>query len=140
MSTGTVTIQLGKDVTITGVSNARSCTVSHSASEVDVTKFGDTSRKFRKALIEQTVEVECVDSPGVTVGGTFTINGVDFDYGLFITALITFLLTMAVIYFVVVVPYNKFRERIAKPVETAPAGPTNEEKLLMEIRDALRAR
>jgi hypothetical protein len=75
MSTGTVTIRLGKDVTITGVANARSCTVSHSASEVDVTKFGDTSRKFRKALIEQTVEVECVDSPGVTVGGTFTIGG-----------------------------------------------------------------
>ena len=75
MPTGTVTIQLGKDVTITGVANARSCTVSHSASEVDVTKFGDTSRKFRKALIEQTVEVECVDSPGVSVGGTFTIGG-----------------------------------------------------------------
>lgn len=75
MPTGTVTIQLGKDVTITGVANARSCTVSHSASEVDVTKFGDTSRKFRKALIEQTVEVECVDAPGVSVGGTFTLGG-----------------------------------------------------------------
>lgn len=75
MPTGTVTIQLGKDVTITGVSNARSCTVSHSASEIDVTKLGDTSRKFRKAMIEQTVEVECVDAPGVSIGGTFTIGG-----------------------------------------------------------------
>jgi hypothetical protein len=75
MPTGTVTIQLGKNVTITGVSNARSCTVSHSASEIDVTKLGDTSRKFRKAMIEQTVEVECVDDPGVTIGGTFTIGG-----------------------------------------------------------------
>jgi hypothetical protein len=75
MPAGTVEIKLGKDVTITGVSNARSCTVSHSASEVDVTKFGDTSRKFRKALIEQTIEVECVDAPGVTIGGTFTIAG-----------------------------------------------------------------
>jgi hypothetical protein len=75
MPAGTVTIQLGKDVTITGVANARSCTVSHSASEIDVTKFGDTSRKFRKAMIEQTVEVECVDAPGVTIGGTFTLGG-----------------------------------------------------------------
>lgn len=74
MPTGTVEIKLGKDVTITGVNNARSCTVSHSASEVDVTKFGDTSRKFRKALIEQTVEVECVDAPGVTLGATFTLG------------------------------------------------------------------
>jgi hypothetical protein len=75
MPAGTVEIKLGKDVVITGVTNARSCTVSHSASEVDVTKFGDTSRKFRKALIEQTVELECVDDPGVSIGGTFTIGG-----------------------------------------------------------------
>ena len=75
MPAGTVEIKLGKEVTITGVSNARSCTVSHSASEVDVTKFGDTSRKFRKALIEQTVELECVDDPGVTAGSTFTLAG-----------------------------------------------------------------
>jgi hypothetical protein len=68
-------IVLGKDVTITGVANVRSCTVSHSASEIDVTKLGDTSRKFRKAMIEQTVELECVDDPGVSAGGTFTIGG-----------------------------------------------------------------
>jgi hypothetical protein len=71
----TVTITLGKDVTIGGVTNARSCTVTNSASDVDVTKFGDASRKFRKALIEQTVELECVDDPGVTIGGVFTISG-----------------------------------------------------------------
>lgn len=75
MPTGTVTIQLGKDVTLTGINNGRSCTVSHSASEIDVTKFGDASRKFRKAMIEQTVEVECVDDPGVLIGGTFTLGG-----------------------------------------------------------------
>lgn len=69
------TVQLGKDVTITGVANARSATVTNSASDIDVTKLGDTSRKFRKALIEQTIEVECVDAPGVTVGASFTITG-----------------------------------------------------------------
>lgn len=71
----TTTVTLGKDVTITGVSNARSCTVTNSASEIDVTKFGDTSRKYKKALIEQTVELECVDDPGVNAGGTFTLGG-----------------------------------------------------------------
>lgn len=69
------TVQLGKDVVITGVANARSCTVSSSSSEIDVTKFGDSSRKFRKTLIEQTIEVECVDDPGVEAGDTFTISG-----------------------------------------------------------------
>lgn len=71
-------ITLGKDVTITGVSNARSVTVSNSASEIDVTSFADGSagfRKYKKALIEQTVELECVDSPGVSIGGTFTLSG-----------------------------------------------------------------
>lgn len=72
---GSVTVTLGKDVVITGVTNARSCTVTNSASDVDVTKFGDTSRKYRKALIEQTIELECVDAPGVSIGGTFTIGG-----------------------------------------------------------------
>jgi hypothetical protein len=70
-----MSVQLGKDVTITGVSNARTVTVNNSSAEVDVTKFGDSSRKFRKALIEQTVEVECVDDPGVEVGDIFTLTG-----------------------------------------------------------------
>lgn len=73
--TPSVNVTLGKDVTVTGVFNARSATVTNSASDVDVTKFGDTSRKFRKALIEQTIELECVDAPGVSIGGTFTIGG-----------------------------------------------------------------
>jgi len=68
-------VTLGKDVTITGITNARSVTVNNSAAEIDVTKFGDTSRKFRKALVEQTVEVECVDDPGVEAGDTFTLGG-----------------------------------------------------------------
>lgn len=70
-------VTLGKDVTITGLSNARSVTVNNTASEIDVTKFGDTSRKFRKAMIEQTIEVECVDDPGKTVGQTFALSGTD---------------------------------------------------------------
>jgi hypothetical protein len=69
------TITLGKDVTISGVANARSCTVTNSANEIDVTKLGDTSRKFRRGLIEQTIEVECVDAPGTTAGSNFTITG-----------------------------------------------------------------
>lgn len=68
-------ITLGKDVTISGVANARSVTVTQSAAEIDVTKFGDTERHYRKALIEQTVEVECVDAPGVEAGDVFNLSG-----------------------------------------------------------------
>lgn len=70
-----MSVTLGKDVSITGVSNARTVTVNNTASEIDVTALGDTSRKFRKAVIEQTVEIECVDDPQVAVGETFTLSG-----------------------------------------------------------------
>jgi predicted secreted protein len=74
-TTTTTAVQLGKNVSISGVANARSCTITSSANEIDVTKFGDTSRKFQRGLIEQTIEVECVDDPGVTAGTSFTISG-----------------------------------------------------------------
>lgn len=72
-----VSYTLGSGITVTGVSNARSFTVSNTATEIDVTKFGDTGRKYRKGIIEQTIELECVDAPGVSVGGTFTITGTE---------------------------------------------------------------
>jgi large conductance mechanosensitive channel len=43
-------------------------------------------------------------------GLTFTINGSEFHYGLFINALISFLLVALVIYYVVIVPMNKVAE------------------------------
>lgn len=70
-------VKLGKDASISGISNARSVSVSNTANEVDITKFGDSTRKFVKAMVEQTVEVECVDAPGVSIGGTFTLSGSD---------------------------------------------------------------
>ena len=68
-------VTLGKDVSVTGVSNARSVTVDASGNEIDITKLGDTVRKFRTSHVELTCEVECVDDPGVSVGGTFTLSG-----------------------------------------------------------------
>lgn len=97
--------------------------------------FAALVKAFSDAFINPLIKLA---TGGVNVGGKFTINGVDFDYGMFITALITFLLTMWVIYAVVVVPYNKFRERIAKPAE-APEVPA-QEQLLIEIRDAIKNR
>lgn len=66
---------LGKDVTITGLSNVRSYTFTETANEIDCTAIGDSNRKYRKSLVDVTVEAECVDSPGVSVGGTFSFSG-----------------------------------------------------------------
>ncbi|RKN24110.1 large conductance mechanosensitive channel protein MscL [Micromonospora musae] len=70
-------------------------------------------------------------------GAMWTIRGVDFDWIAFINALITFLLTAAALYFLVVYPMNRLAERRRRGEEPPPAAPSEEVKLLTEIRDAL---
>ena len=55
----------------------------------------------------------------------FTINGSVFQYGLFINALITFLLVALAIYYVVIVPINKLNELKARG--KAPEDPTTKQ-------------
>ncbi|MDQ4038295.1 MAG: large conductance mechanosensitive channel protein MscL [Actinomycetota bacterium] len=74
---------------------------------------------------------------GGTAGGTAEVNGQVFTWGAFLGAVITFVLTAAVIYFVVVVPMKVIAERRARGEEPGPADPTDVE-LLTEIRDLLR--
>jgi large conductance mechanosensitive channel len=61
-------------------------------------------------------------------------------YGSFLTALVTFLLVAAAVFFFVVKPYNMYRARRAKAEEAAPAAapePAEEIVLLRQIRDQL---
>lgn len=66
--------------------------------------------------------------------GAVTQPEVAIAYGAFITTIINFLVVAFVI-FMVVKAVNKAKKAEPAP---APAGPTNEEKLLMEIRDSLK--
>lgn len=50
----------------------------------------------------------------------FTINGSRFQYGLFINAVISFLIIAAVVFFLVVRPYNAFKRRFEKGEEEIP--------------------
>ena len=71
-------------------------------------------------------------------GGTFTINDQVFDWGAFLNQVITFVLTAAVVYVVVVLPMKTLMERRTRGEEAGPVAPTQVE-LLVEIRDLLRA-
>jgi large conductance mechanosensitive channel len=64
-----------------------------------------------------------------------TVMGI--NIGNFLTALVTFVLTALILYFVVVVPYNRL-SAIRKQDE--PEKAASAEDLLAEIRDLLRAR
>lgn len=59
------------------------------------------------------------------------------SFGAFLNATISFLILAAVVYFFVVVPYTRAKERF---FPTTPAGTPEDIKLLQEIRDTLRAR
>jgi len=68
----------------------------------------------------------------------FTINGARFTYGLFLNALISFLIVAAVVFFFVIKPMNALMTRVKRDAEPASDAPAEDIVLLTEIRDALR--
>jgi large conductance mechanosensitive channel len=65
--------------------------------------------------------------------GEVTLLGV--NIGMFLNALVAFLIVAAVVYFLVVTPYNRLQERMSAGEEPAPPAP--DIALLTEIRDLL---
>ena len=75
---------------------------------------------------------------GGQLGGEVVVNGQHFTWGAFLSQVITFVLTAAIVYFLIVLPMHRLLERRARGQEPGPAVPT-EIELLVEIRDLLRA-
>ena len=75
---------------------------------------------------------------GITIDGIYG-QPVTFPVGELISAVISFLAVALVVYFVFVIPMNKYKERQAakNPAVEEETLPT-EQELLIEIRDALR--
>jgi large conductance mechanosensitive channel len=69
---------------------------------------------------------------------TFTINDSVFRYGAFFNAIISFVIIAAVIFFLVVKPLNVLAAR-RKREAPEPEAPTEDVRLLTEIRDLLQA-
>lgn len=77
---------------------------------------------------------------GIMIGGRFTINGVSFNYGAFLSAVINFLI-MALILFMLIKGVNRLMTIGKKKEEekpAAPPAPSKEELILTEIRDLLK--
>jgi large conductance mechanosensitive channel len=66
-----------------------------------------------------------------------TVNGSKIVYGSTITALLNFLIVAAAVYFVVVVPMNALASRRADAADADTPAPSDEARLLTEIRDLL---
>jgi large conductance mechanosensitive channel len=86
---------------------------------------------FTVAIIEPLIGL--VLGGGVDVG-VVVVNSQVFDFTLLINSIITFIITMLVIYYALVVPVNRMRR---KQEDEAPPEPAEEVVLLSEIRDLL---
>ncbi len=108
--------------------------------------FGGIVTAFTKGIIEPLLKA-LGGNPNVSLGvkiGEFTNDKGEkianmIDIGMIINALLGFLITAAVIFFVIVKPANALMTKMKKAEADAPAPPTPEDvKLLTEIRDLLK--
>ncbi|MGL4174001.1 MAG: large conductance mechanosensitive channel protein MscL [Actinomycetota bacterium] len=106
------------------------------------TAFAALVAAFGAALINPIISA----LPGASSEGLgFSLRGGELEsstflnFSLLVNAIIVFLVTAAVVYFIFVVPMNKLKERQARGQEAAPAPLADDVVLLQEIRDLLRA-
>lgn len=97
--------------------------------------IGAAFGKIVSSLVEDVI-TPLLLNPALKAAGAENIaklswNGV--AYGNFLSAVISFLCIAMVLFWVI-----KAANKVNKPAEVAPAGPTKEEQLLTEIRDLLK--
>jgi large conductance mechanosensitive channel len=98
--------------------------------------FGAVITAFTSAFI--TPLIALIGGKPDFGGLAFAISGTEFRYGLFLNALIAFLIIAAVVFFFVVRPMNAVMARLKRGDEE-PEAPTAEVTVLTEIRDLLAA-
>ena len=98
--------------------------------------FAAVIKAFLDGLVNPLIAA-IFGKPSLNDVGMFQINNAQFSIGIVLTALVNFLLVAAAVYFVLIVPVNKLRERFVTEEEAVDA---EEIALLKEIRDALKAR
>ncbi|MBO4635972.1 MAG: large conductance mechanosensitive channel protein MscL [Clostridiales bacterium] len=104
--------------------------------------FGNIVTALTDSFI--TPLIQCITgNDEVEVGGQFVIRGAAFTYGAFISAVINFII-LALILFCLIKAVNKAMSLGKKKKEeeeaAAPAEPSDEVKLLTEIKDLLAAK
>jgi large conductance mechanosensitive channel len=104
-----------------------------SAAVIIGTAFGALVTQFGNSFLKPLIKI----FGGGVKGGTTTIHKVVFDWGAFINAAITFLITAATLYFLVVLPMNALAARRKRGTEPEPTRPAEDVLLLQEIRDLL---
>jgi large conductance mechanosensitive channel len=105
------------------------------------TAFNSVVTQFSKSFVEPLIRLL---SGGKAVSASWAIRGtkgdpnaIVMDFGAFLNVLIAFFITAAVVYFIFVYPMNRLAERRKRGESPEPEAPSDEVRLLTEIRDAL---
>ena len=93
---------------------------------------------FTKAFLEPLLRLFSGGENAIPPGTIPLTDEVQLDYASFLNSILTFLITAAVIYFLVVFPMKWLQERRRRGEEDGPSEPTDVE-LLSQIRDLLLA-
>jgi large conductance mechanosensitive channel len=91
---------------------------------------------FTSGLIQPLINLAL---GGGVDGGKVEVDGQIFDVGLVINALITFLITAAVVYFVFVMPLNKYKELQARRADRPEPEEESDLDILRDIRSELQS-
>lgn len=99
--------------------------------------FSAVVGQLTKSFIEPLIKL--IGGGGVH-GGAFLVNGVAFDWAAFINAVINFLIVAVVLYFLIVLPMNRIKERKQRGLgaNEEPIPVPDDIALLQEIRDLLK--
>lgn len=101
--------------------------------------FGTIVTAFTKGIVEPILQLFGGDRE-VALGFELA-DGVYMDLGIIITAVINFLITAAVVFFVIIKPVNRLSDMLKREeAQAPPPAPPADVQLLTEIRDLLKAR
>jgi large conductance mechanosensitive channel len=108
------------------------------------TAFNNVVTQFTKSFIEPLIRLlgggTHASAMWFIKGHRGDPNAIALDYGGFINALLSFLITAAVVYFIFVVPMTKAQQLRARGLAPEPEAIPEDTLLLRQIRDALGAR
>jgi len=103
------------------------------------TAFGKVVQGLLDGLINPLIAA-IFGKPDISTVLSFSINKSHFSIGVFLNAVLQFVIIAIAIFFVVITPLKKLQEARARGEEPAPEAVPEDTQLLREIRDSLAAR
>src|SRR5262249_40564659 len=100
------------------------------------TAFTAVIAQFGKSFINPLVNVV---AGGTKASGTFRVRDQIFDWGAFVNAMIFFVITAVILYFLIVLPTQRVMDRLKRREDGDAAREPPDIELLTEIRALLRA-